>query len=134
MIIWENFKRHSKRTWSTMVLHVSINSVVISIIIWLQRMFKFIDWLHHKINEHWRSTSIKEKSALNISDKLECVYEWIYAYLKKYRKNGHFKKCRQFFVNQWMIKSLYATKQFPHNRINQINSLTERLLWKWFKS
>lgn len=34
-------------------------------------MFEFMDRLNHKINEHLRSTSFEEKSALNISGKFE---------------------------------------------------------------
>lgn len=68
-------------------------------------MFEFMDILNHKINEHLRSTSFEEKSALNISGKFECTYEWISAYFDKYRKKEHFWKC-QFLVKHAMIKSL----------------------------
>lgn len=38
-------------------------------------MFEFMDRLNHKINEHLRSPSFEEKSALNILGKFECTHE-----------------------------------------------------------
>lgn len=77
-------------------------------------MFELMDRLNHKINEHLRSTSFEEKSALNISGKFECTYEWISAYFDKYRKKEHFWKC-QFLVKHAMIKSLNTSKKFTQS-------------------
>lgn len=77
---------HSKTTWSRIVL--LINLVV--------NKYNYITatnvWIHGLIkpqnNEHLRFTSFEEKSALNISGKFECTYEWIFAYFNKYRKKA----------------------------------------------
>lgn len=53
-------------------------------------MFKFMDWLNYKINEYLRFIGFEEKFVLNILWEFECIYEWIFVYFNKYRKNEVF--------------------------------------------
>lgn len=121
---------HSKTTWSRIVL--LINSVV--------NKYNYITatnvWIHGLIkpqnNEHLRFTSFEEKSALNISGKFECTYEWIFAYFNKYRKNEALWKCRFLVKLQWLHPCILQNNFYKIGSIGS-KSLTERLLLKWIK-